>query len=114
MSRPSDGATRRPGHGDRQGGGGGGGWVASSTVAGLEKRSETYDGLGGGGVAALHSGGLHFFFLSFFVLLNSVYIVLPLSQGSGFRYRVKGGTIHMKTVKLKYVHTKLCVYTEYY
>ena len=47
----------------------------------------------------------------FFLLLNSVYTVLPLSQGLD---RVKGGTIHMKTVK--YVHTKLClrVYTEYY
>ena len=47
----------------------------------------------------------------FFLLLNSVYTVLPLSQGLD---RVKGGTIHMKTVR--YVHTKLClsVYTEYY
>ena len=51
------------------------------------------------------------FFFDFFLLLNSVYTVLPLSQGLD---RVKGGTIHMKTVK--YVHTKLClcVYTEYY
>ena len=45
-----------------------------------------------------------------FLLLNSVYTVLPLSQGLD---RVKGGTIHMKTVK--YVHKKLwlSVYTEY-
>ena len=42
-------------------------------------------------------------FLLFFLLLNSVYTVLPLSQGLD---RVKGGTIRMKTVK--YVHTKLC------
>ena len=50
-------------------------------------------------------------FLIFCLLLNSVYTVLPLSQGLD---RVKGGTIQMKTVK--YVHTKLClsVYTEYY
>ena len=50
-------------------------------------------------------------FFPFFLLLNSIYTVLPLSQGLD---RVKGGTIHMKTVK--YVHTKLClsVYTEYY
>ena len=50
------------------------------------------------------------FFFLFLLLLNSVYTVLPLSQGLD---RVKGGTIHMKTVK--YVHTKLClsVYTEY-
>ena len=40
----------------------------------------------------------------FFLLLNSVYTVLPLSQGLD---RVKGGTIHMKTAK--YVHTKLCL-----
>ena len=35
----------------------------------------------------------------FFLLLNSVYTVFPLSQGLD---RVKGGTIqcHMKTVKL--------------
>ena len=32
----------------------------------------------------------------FFLLLNSVYTVLPLRQGLD---RVKGGTIHMKTVK---------------
>ena len=49
-----------------------------------------------------------FYYFFFFLLLNSVYTVLPLSQGLD---RVKGGTIHMKTVK--YVHTKLClsVYT---
>ena len=53
------------------------------------------------------SGSIYIYFL----LLNSVYTGLPLSQGLD---RVKGGTIHMKTVK--YVHTKLClsVYTEYY
>ena len=53
----------------------------------------------------------HFFHFFIFLLLNSVYTVLPLSQGLD---RVKGGTIHMKTVK--YVHTKWClsVYTEYY
>ena len=46
-----------------------------------------------------------------FLLLNSIYTVLPLSKDLD---RVKGGTIHMKTVK--YVHKKLClsVYTEYY
>ena len=32
----------------------------------------------------------------FFFLLNSVYTVLPLSRGID---RVKGGTIHMKTVR---------------
>ena len=57
---------------------------------------------------------LFLFFLFFILLLNSVYTVLPLSQGLD---RVEGGTIHMITVK--YVHTKLClsvlsVYTEYY
>ena len=36
-----------------------------------------------------------FFFLFFFLLLNSVYTVLPLSQGLD---RVKGGTMHMKIV----------------
>ena len=53
----------------------------------------------------------HNYFFFFFLLLNSVYTVLLLSQGLD---RVKGGTIHMKTVN--YVHTKLClsVYTEYY
>ena len=50
------------------------------------------------------------FFLIFyiFLLLNSVYTVLPLSQGLD---GVKGGTIHMKTVK--YEHTKIvlkCLY----
>ena len=55
-----------------------------------------------------------YFFFIFFLLLNSVYTVLPLSQGLDIG--LNGGTIHMKTVK--YVHTKLClsVYnvTEYY
>ena len=61
------------------------------------------------GVFSLTHKKLNFFL--FFLLLNSVYTVLPLSQCLD---RVKGGTIHMKTVK--YVHTKLClsVYTEYY
>ena len=54
---------------------------------------------------------LFIFLFFYFLLLDSVYTALPLSQGLD---RVKGGTIHMKTVK--YVHTKLClsVYTEYY
>ena len=53
----------------------------------------------------------HLYMCIFVLLLNSVYTVLPLSQGLD---RVKGGTIHMKTVN--YVHTKLClsVYIEYY
>ena len=41
-----------------------------------------------------------FFFIAQFRLHSS-------SIESGFRYRVKWGTIHKKTVK--YVHTKLCV-----
>ena len=36
------------------------------------------------------------FIFLIFVLLNSVYTVLPLSQGLD---RAKGGTIHMETVK---------------
>ena len=47
-------------------------------------------------VTLLNSLRFYFYFFLYFLLLNSVYTVLPLSQGLD---RVKGGTIHMETVK---------------